>query len=69
MQAFSTSTASLPKELATTGALQLKRKDALTLTGRFFKLRMDVNLSSGILGEEYAGRAVVFRHMTHPCLL
>lgn len=52
MQAFSASTASLPKELATTGALQLKRKDALTLTGRFFKLRMDINLSSGILGEK-----------------
>lgn len=49
MQEFSTSTASLPKELATTGHLQLNRREALTMTGRFFKLRMDINLSSGIL--------------------
>lgn len=51
MQDSLSSTASFPKELATTGELQLSRRDALKMTGRLFRLRMDVNLSSGILGE------------------
>lgn len=50
MQDSLSSTASFPKELATTGELQLSRRDALKMTGRLFRLRMDVNLSSGILG-------------------
>lgn len=44
-------TASFPKELAMTGELKLSRKGALKITGRIFRLRMEVNLSSGILGE------------------
>jgi uncharacterized Rmd1/YagE family protein len=47
-------TASFPKELAETGELSLARKEALKMTGRLFTLRMDVNLSSGILGEHEA---------------
>lgn len=42
-------TSSFPKELSTTGHLQLNRKEALRLTGRLFKLRMDVNLIGGVL--------------------
>lgn len=49
MQDSLSSTASFPKELATTGELHLSRRDALKMTGRLFRLRMDVNLSSGIL--------------------
>jgi len=44
-------TSYIPKELSTTGHLQLSRKGALKMTGRLFKLRMDVNLIGGILGE------------------
>lgn len=44
-------TSSFPKELSTTGHLQLSRRDALKMTGRLFRLRMDVNLIGGILGE------------------
>jgi uncharacterized Rmd1/YagE family protein len=55
MQDSLSSTASFPKELATTGELQLSRRDALKMTGRLFRLRMDVNLSSGILGERIPG--------------
>lgn len=44
-------TSSFPKELSITGHLQLKRREALKMTGRLFKLRMDVNLIGGILGE------------------
>jgi uncharacterized Rmd1/YagE family protein len=43
-------TSSFPKELSMTGHLQLSRKGALKMTGRLFKLRMDVNLIGGILG-------------------
>ena len=43
-------TSSFPKELSTTGHLELNRRDALKMTGRLFKLRMDVNLIGGILG-------------------
>ncbi len=50
MQESLSSTSSFPKELATTGHLSLGRKEALKMTGRLFRLRMDVNLSSGILG-------------------
>ncbi|KAK4684568.1 required for meiotic nuclear division protein 1, partial [Tremellales sp. Uapishka_1] len=42
-------TSSYPKELSTTGHLQLNRREALKMTGRLFKLRMDVNLIGGIL--------------------
>jgi uncharacterized Rmd1/YagE family protein len=44
-------TSSFPKELSVTGHLQLDRKQALKLTGAMYKLRMDVNLIGGILGE------------------
>ncbi|KAL1405997.1 Sad1-interacting factor 3 [Vanrija albida] len=42
-------TSSFPKELAVTGHLQMNRIDALKMTGRLFRLRMDVNLIGGIL--------------------
>ena len=40
---------SIPRQLAESGVLSLKRKDALRLTGRLFKLRRDVNLVSNVL--------------------
>jgi uncharacterized Rmd1/YagE family protein len=40
---------SIPKQLAGSGALQLRRHEALKLTGRLFKLRRDVNLVSNVL--------------------
>lgn len=43
------STARIPKELASTGSLSLTRGDALRLTGSLFKLRTDVNLVSNVL--------------------
>ncbi|OCF54552.1 cytoplasmic protein [Kwoniella mangroviensis CBS 10435] len=49
MQETLSLTASFPKELSTTGHLQLTRREALKMTGRLFKLRMDVNLIGGIL--------------------
>ena len=42
-------TVAIPRQLAVSGALQLKRGDALRLTGRLFKLRRDVNLVSNVL--------------------
>ena len=42
-------TVAIPRQLARSGALQLKRRDALKLTGRLFKLRRDVNLVSNVL--------------------
>ena len=42
-------TSHIPRELASTGGLQLKRREALRLTGRLFKLRVDVNLTSNVL--------------------
>lgn len=42
-------TSSFPKELSMTGHLHLERKEALKITGRLWKLRMDVNLIGGIL--------------------
>ncbi|KAF7356861.1 DUF155 domain-containing protein [Mycena venus] len=42
-------TLAIPKQLATSGALQLRRHDALKLTGSLFKLRRDVNLVSNVL--------------------
>ncbi|KAJ7113716.1 hypothetical protein C8R43DRAFT_1099527 [Mycena crocata] len=42
-------TLSIPKQLATSGALQLRRHDALKLTGSLFKLRRDINLVSNVL--------------------
>ncbi|WRT69029.1 uncharacterized protein IL334_006012 [Kwoniella shivajii] len=49
MQETLSLTASFPKELSTTGHLQLTRREALKMTGRLFKLRMDINLIGGIL--------------------
>lgn len=51
MQESLSLTSEFPKELSITGHLQLSRRDALKMTGRLFKLRMDVNLIGGILGE------------------
>lgn len=42
-------TLSIPQQLAQSGALRLKRHDALKLTGRLFKLRRDINLVSNVL--------------------
>ena len=42
-------TLSIPKQLAESGALRLRRHEALKLTGRLFKLRRDVNLVSNVL--------------------
>ncbi|KAF8903332.1 hypothetical protein CPB84DRAFT_1814700 [Gymnopilus junonius] len=42
-------TLSIPQQLAVSGALKLRRHDALKLTGRLFKLRRDVNLVSNVL--------------------
>lgn len=39
----------LPKKLALTGRLGLKRQQLLKKSGKLFKLRVDVNLSSSIL--------------------
>lgn len=41
--------AKLPKKLALTGKLGLKRQQLLKKSGKLFKLRVDVNLSSSIL--------------------
>jgi uncharacterized Rmd1/YagE family protein len=51
MQESLSLTSEFPKELSITGHLELSRRDALKMTGRLFKLRMDVNLIGGILGE------------------
>ncbi|KAG1736074.1 uncharacterized protein EDB91DRAFT_1142616 [Suillus paluster] len=45
----SPSTVSIPRQLASSGALNLKRRDAMRLTGKLFKLRRDVNLVSNVL--------------------
>lgn len=42
-------TISIPKQLAKSGVLKLRRHEALKLTGRLFKLRRDVNLVSNVL--------------------
>ena len=42
-------TSHIPKEMASSGELRLKRREALRLTGRLFKLRVDVNLTSNVL--------------------
>lgn len=42
-------TMSIPKQLASSGELRLRRRDALRLTGRLFQLRLDVNLVSNVL--------------------
>lgn len=42
-------TISIPRQLASTGELALRRRDALKLTGRLFQLRRDVNLVSNVL--------------------
>ncbi|CAE6424480.1 unnamed protein product [Rhizoctonia solani] len=43
------SVTALPKQLANSGELKLRRGEALKLTGRLFKLRRDVNLVSNVL--------------------
>lgn len=40
---------SIPRQMAESGSLQLRRNEALKLTGRLFKLRRDVNLVSNVL--------------------
>lgn len=45
----STLARSIPEQLAASGALRLRRREALKLTGRLFKLRCDVNLVSNVL--------------------
>jgi len=42
-------TLSIPKQLAESGVLRLRRHEALKLTGRLFKLRRDINLVSNVL--------------------
>ncbi|KAF9051615.1 hypothetical protein BJ165DRAFT_1401111 [Panaeolus papilionaceus] len=42
-------TLSIPKQLAESGGLRLRRHEALKITGRLFKLRRDVNLVSNVL--------------------
>jgi uncharacterized Rmd1/YagE family protein len=42
-------TMSIPRQLAESGVLKLRRHEALKLTGRLFKLRRDVNLVSNVL--------------------
>ncbi|KAF7294484.1 DUF155 domain-containing protein [Mycena kentingensis (nom. inval.)] len=42
-------TLSIPKQLATSGALQMRRREALQLTGSLFRLRLQVNLVSNVL--------------------
>ncbi|KAF5369077.1 hypothetical protein D9758_003052 [Tetrapyrgos nigripes] len=42
-------TLSIPQQLAKKGALQMKRREALKLTGKLFKLRRDINLVSNVL--------------------
>ncbi|EKM77337.1 hypothetical protein AGABI1DRAFT_43446, partial [Agaricus bisporus var. burnettii JB137-S8] len=43
------STLSIPRQLAESGGLKLRRHEALKLTGRLFKLRRDINLVSNVL--------------------
>ncbi len=42
-------TVEIPRQLATTGSLKLRRVEALKLTGKLFKLRRNVNLVSNVL--------------------
>ncbi|KAF8317698.1 DUF155-domain-containing protein [Clavulina sp. PMI_390] len=42
-------TTAIPRQMATSGSLKLRRTEALRLTGRLFKLRRDVNLVSNVL--------------------
>ncbi|KAL7272284.1 Sad1-interacting factor 3 [Rhizina undulata] len=39
----------IPKKLALTGKLGMRREDVVKMSGRLFKLRVDVNLSSNVL--------------------
>lgn len=39
----------IPRTLATTGELRLRRREALRLTGRLFQIRRDINLVSNVL--------------------
>ncbi|KAA8894166.1 hypothetical protein FN846DRAFT_786874 [Sphaerosporella brunnea] len=39
----------IPKKLALTGTLGMKREEVIKMTGRLFRLRVDVNLSSNVL--------------------
>ena len=40
---------SIPRQMAESGSLHLRRNEALKITGRLFKLRRDVNLVSNVL--------------------
>ncbi|KAF5357178.1 hypothetical protein D9756_006608 [Leucocoprinus leucothites] len=46
---LSPQTLAIPQQLASSGSLQLRRHEALKLTGKLFKLRRDVNLVSNVL--------------------
>lgn len=39
----------IPKKLALTGKLGMKREEVIKMSGRLFRLRVDVNLSSNVL--------------------
>jgi uncharacterized Rmd1/YagE family protein len=41
----------IPKKLALTGKLDMKRVEMTQINGHLFKLRMNVNLSSNVLGK------------------
>lgn len=45
----SPATLSIPRQLAESGGLKMRRHEALRLTGRLFKLRRDINLVSNVL--------------------
>lgn len=45
----SPSTLSIPHQLSTTGSISMRRREALRLSGRLFKLKRDVNLVSNVL--------------------
>ncbi len=45
----SPTTLAIPRQLAESGGLKLRRHEALKLTGKLFKLRRDVNLVSNVL--------------------
>ncbi|KAG8760594.1 hypothetical protein FRC14_002596 [Serendipita sp. 396] len=45
----STDTLSIPLQLASSGVIKMKRRNALRLTGQLFQMRQNINLSSNVL--------------------
>ncbi|KAG8797849.1 hypothetical protein FRC17_007633, partial [Serendipita sp. 399] len=45
----STDTLAVPLQLASSGVIKMKRRNALKLTGRLFQMRQNINLSSNVL--------------------